>query len=104
MTPREFGVERPDQLPDVVGKVREEKAYYSTSVDWDWPGRPIYLDVVVSPGVGLFASYLAKVSSFPYQHEVLLERGVRYQLTKATPDFNGIWHGQVTVGPPKRKM
>jgi len=96
--PDEFRVPQPSEVFSKLGKAFVEQAYYSTSVDWDWPNRPIYLDVIVPAGVGLFATYMAEVSKFPYQHEVLIQRGMSYRLdTIAYDEDAAVFRGQVTM-------
>jgi len=101
VTPGEFRVAQPWDVPATVGEPFIEQAYYSTSVDWDWPNRPIYLDVIVPAGVGLFATYMAEVSKLPYQHEVLIQRGMSYRLDSIAYDKQStVWRGQVTMEKP----
>jgi hypothetical protein len=101
VTPAEFRVAQPSEVPGMIGRPFIEQAYYSASVDWDWPNRPIYLDVIVPAGVGLFATYIAEVSLFPEQHEVLIERGVGYYLDDiAYDEVADVWRGQVTMEQP----
>jgi hypothetical protein len=59
-----------------IGVGRRDRAYTSASVDWRWPDRPVEVELVVPDGVGVFASYIAEVSKYEYQQEVLMERNL----------------------------
>jgi ADP-ribosyltransferase exoenzyme len=91
--PHEYGLTSPDQLPTAVGKVFTNDGYHSTSTDWWWPKRPIHVHLDVPDSLGeVGGSYIAGLSEYPEQHEVLLERGLSHTLTEVEYDkSSGIW-------------
>lgn len=91
VTLRAFGVDpksplRNDYLNDLVGKVVQDKAFLSTSIDMDWMEdtgyRGALMEINVPAGVrGGYLPGMSGVSAIDEERELLLERGLALHIT-----------------------